>query len=263
MKPLAYRLINALDTDLPLLILGTPLGTAGTVWASVAHRLREDFRVAITELPGHGIDAPNAPEDGVAARLTIDQIAQRTVAVADDLDAQTFFYAGCSISGGVAQVLALDYAQRLERVAALCTGPRFGDPDMWRNRIAAVRSEGPRALLAGTADRWFAAGFLEEDIAGGHMVLEDLAATPVESYVACCSALAAYDITDRLEKLATPILYVAGSQDFGNDPESMRQLALTVENGRRVVVPDAAHIVMVEHPEIVAEHLSRFFHTDD
>lgn len=259
MKPLAYRLVNASDSDLPLLILGTPLGTTGTVWASVGYRLTENFRVAITELPGHGIDAANAPQDGAEVGLTIAEIAARTVAVADECEAQTFFYAGCSISGGVAQVLALDHADRVSRVAALCTAPKFGDADSWRERIASVRSGGTRSLIPDTADRWFAAGFLDEDVAAGHMVLEDMAATPDESYIACCAALAQFDITDRLPTLETPILYIAGSQDYGNDPESMRQLSLTVEHGRCVVIPDAAHIVMAEHPELVADHLQRFF----
>lgn len=258
MKPLAYRILNATDSDLPLLILGTPLGTASTVWASVGYRLVEHFRVVITELPGHGLDAANALQDGEAANLTVDQIAQRTVAVADSLGAQKFFYAGCSISGGVAQILALDHADRVERVAAVCTAPKFGEPDSWHDRIATVREDGTRSLLPDTADRWFAAGFLDDDIAAGHMVLEDMATTSDQAYIACCAALATYDITDRVSNIDIPILYMAGAQDYGNDPDSMRELSRQTSQGAFAVIPDAAHIVMVEHPELVADHLASF-----
>lgn len=263
MKPLAYRILNATDSDLPLLILGTPLGTTSTVWASVGYRLIEHFRIVITELPGHGLDSPNAPHDGETTGLTVNQIAERTVAVADSLGVDTFYYAGCSISGGVAQILALDHADRVERVAAVCTAPKFGDADSWNDRITTVREDGTRSLVPDTADRWFAAGFLDDDIAAGHMVLEDLAATSDLAYIACCQALTTYDITDRIADIHVPILYMAGAQDYGNDPESMRALSEQVENGTCVVIPDAAHIVMVEHPELVADHLESFFTSAD
>ena len=51
---------------------------------------------------------------------------------------------------------------------------------------------------------------------------------------------------------------MAGAQDFGNDPDSMRELSRQTPHGTFAVIPDSAHIVMVEHPELVADHLASF-----
>ena len=262
MQALTYSLLNPNDTDLPLLILGTPLGTSAAVWASVGYRLLNDYQVAVTELPGHGQDGVNAPVDGRNSELTIDAIAQRTVQVANELGRDSFVYAGCSISGGVAQHLALAHSDRVRRVAALCTGVKFGEPDMWFERAQTAVQDGTRSLIPDTADRWFAAGFLEDDLAAGHMVLEQLAATNDQAYAACCMALSRFDLSARISEIETPVLYVAGAQDYGNSPEAMQELANTVKNGSFAVIPDAAHIVMAEHPELVAEKLLEFFSAD-
>jgi 3-oxoadipate enol-lactonase/3-oxoadipate enol-lactonase/4-carboxymuconolactone decarboxylase len=228
MTALAHSLINDADPSAPLLILGPSLGTHGSQWAGVAYRLADDFRVVTLDLPGHG--------------------------------ASTFFFAGVSISGAVALTLALRHPQRLRGVAALCTGAYFGGAERWNERIGEVRAAGSlRALVPDTADRWFAAGFLDEDIAAGPIVLEQLAQTDPEGYIDCCGALAAYDIRDRVATIDVPLLLLAGAQDPGNTPDSMRELHQQVEGSSFAVIPDAAHLPMVEHPELVAERLERFF----
>ena len=41
----------------------------------------------------------------------------------------------------------------------------------------------------------------------------------------------------------------------------MVQLAETAQNGTHVTIPDAGHVFMIEHPELAAEHLGKFFRT--
>ena len=253
MTALAHSLINDADPSAPLLILGPSLGTHGSQWAGVAYRLADDFRVVTLDLPGHGASV-RMPD------VTIDALADEVVAIADAHGASTFFFAGVSISGAIALTLALRHPQRLRGVAALCTGAYFGGAERWNERIGEVRAAGGlRALVPDTADRWFAAGFLDEDIAAGPIVLEQLAQTDPEGYIDCCGALAGYDMRDRVATIDVPLLLLAGAQDPGNTPDSMRELHQQIEGSSFAVIPDAAHLPMVEHPELVAERLERFF----
>src|SRR5699024_8381129 len=142
---------------------------------------------------------------------------------------------------------------------SLCTGAYFGGAERWNERIGEVRAAGGlRALVPDTADRWFAAGFLDEDIAAGPIVLEQMAQTDPEGYIDCCGALAAYDIRDRIATIDVPLLLLAGAQDPGNTPDSMRELHEQIEGSSFAVIPDAAHLPMVEHPELVADRLEAF-----
>lgn len=254
MLKLQYSVINPDHTeDLPTVILGPPLGTTQAVWAGVAYRLADDFRVVTYDLPGHGADAAR-PAD-----FTVHDIAAAVTRIADELGAETFHFAGCSISGGVAQCLALDFPARLASVAVLCAGTTFGTPESWEERIGEVVADGTRSLIPDTADRWFAAGFLDEDIAAGPMTLELLGMTNDDAYVECCKALAGYDVTGRLHDIRVPSLFLAGAQDLGNTPEAMRGLADQVAGARFAVIPDAAHLCMVEHPDLVTDHLLELF----
>lgn len=252
MSTLAYSIINDADPAAPVLILGPSLGTTQALWAAVSHRLADDFRVIAFDLPGHG-DSPRIPD------VTIDRIAEAVLEIADELGAATFCYAGISICGALALALALKAPDRLRAVGALCCDAKFGDASTWEQRIADVRSGGTRSLLPGTVDRWFAAGFIDEDNATGPIVLEMLAATDDEGYMDCCGALAQFDLDNAIDGITVPTLFLAGAQDPVNPPESMRALHDRVDGSRFAVIPDAAHLPVAEHPELVAEKLKSFF----
>lgn len=255
MVTLSYTVINDLDPTAPVLFLAPALGTTRSMWAGAAYALADEFRVVALDLPGHGA-SPRATD------FTIENIADAVVEVADELGAATFSFAGVSISGAVALALALRVPDRLTAVAALCTSDYMGGAERWDARIAEVRADGTRSLIPDTADRWFAAGFLDEDIASGPIVLEMLAGTDDENYVEACKALAQYDLRGALERISVPMLFLAGSQDMGNDPASMKALHEQVEGSSFGVIPDSAHLPMVEHPELVADRLLEFFGSD-
>ena len=167
-------LINDADPTAPLLILGPSLGTHGSQWAGVAYRLADDYRVVTVDLPGHG-QSPRMPD------VTIEDLADEIVGIADGYGAKTFGFAGVSISGAIALTLALRAPERLRGVVALCTGPYFGGAERWEEKIGEVRAAGSlRPFVPDTADRWFAAGFLDEDDSSGPIVLEQLAQTDPE-----------------------------------------------------------------------------------
>ncbi|GAA4284101.1 hypothetical protein GCM10022261_16320 [Brevibacterium daeguense] len=252
MSKLAYSIINDADPAAPVLILGPSLGTTQALWAGVAYRLADDFRVVAFDLPGHG-RSPRIPE------VTIDRIADCVLEIADELNAATFGYAGISISGGLALALALKAPERVRAIGALCCGPKFGDSSTWEQRIARVRAGGTRSLIPDTADRWFAAGFLDEDNAAGPIVLEMLAGTDDESYIDCCRALERFDIDGSVEAISVPAMFLAGAQDPSNPPEAMRALHERVEGSEFAVIPDSGHLPVAEHPELVADRLTSFF----
>ncbi|WP_181275386.1 alpha/beta fold hydrolase [Brevibacterium oceani] len=241
----------------PVLVFGNALGTRMSLWSSVAARLTDDFQIYLSDLPGHTLPADDSLAEA-AALVTIDELASGLVESLSDIGVETFAYCGVSISGGIGLTLALNHSESLTGLIACATAEKFGTPESWDERIEQVRADGTRGIVDDTADRWFAAGFLAEDIATGHLVLTDLALLDDEAYIAAASALKSYDVSGSLQAISTPTLFLAGAQDPGCTPEAMSAMADQVEGARFVTVPDSAHLPMVEHPDIVVDHVNEF-----
>jgi 3-oxoadipate enol-lactonase/4-carboxymuconolactone decarboxylase len=236
-----------------LLLLGPSLGTsAATLWGSAAQKLSPHVRVVGWDLPGHGRGARAEP-------FTIAELAAAVLVLADELNAETFHYAGDSVGGCVGLQLALDAPRRVKTATLLCTGAVIGTPDGWRERAATVRGQGMGTMLAGSAQRWFGPGFIERQPGISAALLDTLSHTDPESYAQTCEALAGFDVTDRLHEIVLPVLTVAGSDDGPTPPDSLQRIASGVKDGDLVVLDGVAHLAPAEAPDrvagLIAEHV--------
>ena len=242
--------------ELPLLVLGPSLGTsATTLWASCAAGLTDSFDVVAWDLPGHGHNRA-VPEE----QFTMAELATGVLRVVDDILAErgggdTFLYAGVSVGGAVGLQLLLDVPARVSSAVLLCTGARIGDPATWTGRMGQVSVSGTPVMVAGSAERWFGAGFLEREPERGSALLHALQAADDEGYVQVCAALAGFDVRDRLPEIVVPVLAVAGAEDVATPPERLREIAEGVKGGRLVELDGVAHLAPAEAPETVARLL--------
>jgi 3-oxoadipate enol-lactonase/4-carboxymuconolactone decarboxylase len=251
----AVRMSGARDrASLPLLVLGPSLGTsATTLWSEAAEHLTDAFDVVAWDLPGHGHNraVPEEPFD-------LAELAAGVLAVVEEILVQrdepggSFSYAGDSVGGAVGLQLLLDAPGRVRDAVLLCTGAKLGDAARWRGRIDDVGRSGTSVLVSGSAERWFAPGFLERRPEVGSRLLTGLADTVDEGYRQVCAALAGFDVRDRLREVTAPVLAVAGAADQVTPPDLMRALAEGVRDGRLVVLDDVAHLAPAEAPEQVA-----------
>ena len=235
----------------PLLLLGPSLGTtASTLWGRVAERLIGHVRVVGWELPGHGRGAQ-------AEQFTIADLAAAVLALADEVDAETFHYAGDSVGGCVGLQLMVDAPHRVDSATLLCTGAVIGTPAGWCERAATVRARGVEPLLTAAAERWFAPGFIERQPGVAAALLDSLSQTDPESYALTCEALAAFDVTNRLPELVTPVLAVAGADDVPTPPDCLQRIASEVKDGRLAVLDGVGHLAPAEAPDLVAELIAQ------
>ena len=258
----AVRLTGARDrTELPLLVLGPSLGTsATTLWSQCAAGLTDAFDLLAWDLPGHGHNraVPDEP-------FTMAELAEGVLRVVDDVLAERgeasgpFFYAGDSVGGAVGLQLLLDRPERVTAAALLCTGAKIGDESMWTGRMAQVSTSGTPVMVSGSAERWFGPGFLDRSPDVGSALLHALQDTHDEGYVHVCSALASFDVRDRLAEIAVPVLAVAGSHDVATPPEVLRVIADGVRDGSFVELDGVAHLAPAEAPDKVAALLRQHF----
>ncbi|MGW5232499.1 alpha/beta fold hydrolase [Streptomyces nodosus] len=81
--------------------------------------------------------------------------------------------------------------------------------------------------------------------------------TPIDVVAEFYPAFADHDKTGALERFAgLPVLVLAGVQDLVTPSEHSEAIAGLLPEAELVLVPDAGHLVMLEHPEVVTDRLA-------
>ena len=248
----------------PLLLLGPSIGTSvAALWSACAALLAGEFHLVGWDLPGHGSNAH------VGEPFTIAELAAGVLQLADgvlderDEPGGAFCYAGDSVGGAVGLQLLLDAPDRVRQAAVICTGAQIGDPSMWSERAAKVRASGTPVMVTGSAERWFAPGFLERQPEVGATLLHSLQDAAREGYAQVCDALGAYDVRDRLSEITSPVLAIAGALDQATPVAKLQEIAEAIPGSRLVVLDGVAHLAPAEQPAEVARLLREQFATPE
>lgn len=229
----------------PLLVLLPSLGTTTQLWDGVVERLSGSaVRILRVDLPGHG--ASPAARDP----FTVAELADAVLLLIDEVGGGAFHVAGDSLGGAVALELALTEPSRVLSLAMFCSGAKIATTRSWSERAAQVRASGTASLVAGSAQRWFAPGYLaaNPDAPGGH-TLKALLDVDDESYALCSLALGGFDRRADLGEVRAPAIIAPGAHDVVCTSASMRELADGIPGARFVEFRDAAHLVPLEDPD--------------
>jgi len=236
-------------TTAPPLLLGPSLGTSSALWNKVAPELSLTHRVVRWDLPGHGGSA--ADLIGPGARVA--DLAELVLALADSLGIDRFAYAGVSLGGAVGLHLAAFHPERVSSLAVVCSSAHFNGAKPWEERAETVRREGLAALAETANARWFTPGFTVPEL------VEDHRNADPEAYAACCDALAAFDLRDRLSSITVPALLIAGREDPATPPAHLREIADAVPGASLTEIAGASHLAPAERPEAVLAALRGHF----
>lgn len=239
--------------DAPVLVLGPSLGTDTGLFDPQVAEFARTHRVIRHDLRGHG------GSELVPGPCTVADLAGDVLALLGSWGVERFSYAGVSIGGAIGQQLALTVPGQLEKLAIIASAAQFADPPSWTLRAAQVREQGTEILVPSRTGTWFTAEWAEKEPAAAERLLGMLRATPAEGYAACCEAIGAFDVRDRLCDVTAPTLVIAGAQDPATTVDMVRLLADGIPNSEFVVVPEAAHLPNATHPEAVNAALRDHF----
>jgi 3-oxoadipate enol-lactonase len=241
--------------DAPVVFLAPSLGTTWEMWDGLASELSSTYHVVRFDTRGHGRSpVPPGP-------YTMVDLASDVEALADSLDIERFAVVGLSLGGAIAQQLALTSPSRLTAAVLCCTVPVFGDPAGWAERAALVRSSGMSVLAEPTKGRWFNQRFRSEQPDQVDRFIDMITGMDAEGYASCCEALAGFDVTDQLGRIAVPTRVVAGADDQVATVAACGQMSAAIPGADLVVIEDASHIASAAQPEefrrAVTEHLDK------
>ncbi|XAS64057.1 alpha/beta fold hydrolase [Micrococcaceae bacterium Sec5.8] len=240
--------------DKPLLVAGPSLGTSTLLWSQVGALLGSDVDVVAWDLPGHGI-SPAAKET-----FTVAELAEAVVELVDSIaPGAQFHYAGVSLGGATGLQLGIKHGERLKSLSVQCIGAKVGTPEGWLERAETVRLQGTPVMIQGSAERWFAPGFMDRQPELSSRLLHSLRDADRFSYAFCCEALAGYDVRDDLGSIRVPTQAVAGAEDSVAPPSLAEAIVEGITAGggtaSAVTLKGVAHLAPFEAPGHVADLL--------
>jgi 3-oxoadipate enol-lactonase len=241
-------------SDAPVLVLADSLGSTLAMWEPQVADLAHHRRVVRYDLRGHGgSPAPDGP-------YTIADLGGDLLALLDDLEVDRADLCGLSLGGMVSMWVAAHAPDRVRGLVVCATSAQLV-PETWAARARTVLDEGMGAVVDRVVGVWFTPAYAAE-----HPELVDrmramIASSSPIGYAACCRAIESMDLTGDLASIVAPTLVLVGAEDTATPVEHSERIAAGIEGARLVVVPDAAHLVNVQQPAVVAgsilDHLDR------
>ncbi|MFF0814441.1 3-oxoadipate enol-lactonase [Rhodococcus sp. NPDC003318] len=238
----------------PTVVLLGSLGSDRSMWDPQVRSLSDQFNVLAVDLRGHGESpVPDGP-------YTVADLGGDVLALLDTLALPAVHLVGLSLGGAVSQWIAVHAPSRVHTLTLLCTSAKFGEPQGWLDRAAAVRAEGTGSIADVVVGRWYTSELAARDpelVARSRAMVD---ATPDEGYAACCEALAGWDSRADLARIAAPTLVIAGRQDPATTPDDLKLIADGVANSTLHVLDPGAHLASVEQAgrvtALIAAHVA-------
>ena len=239
----------------PDLVLIHGVGSNLTDWDGVAARLADSFTLLRYDLRGHGgSGAPAGPYEIV-------DFAGDFISLMDHLGIQAPNIAGFSLGGLIAQSIALDNPERVNKLALLSTvaGRTEEERERVMQRLNFIARSHPTDYFDQSVQRWFTDAFraANPDAVAGRKAA--VAAMDQTAYAAAYHALATTDFGPRLVAIAAPTLVATGEHDMGSNTRMARFMANQIVDSRLEVLPGLKHSILIEAPEAVADMLMAFF----
>lgn len=233
------------DGDGPWLTLSHSLAVGSDMWAPQLAALTPHFRVLRIDARGHGgSSAPTGP-------CTLEDLADDVRALYRLLGVEDSHWLGLSMGAMIGQTFALKYPGVLTRLVLADSTARAAPnaQAMWGERIALARARGMHGLVDMTLARWFTEPYRAANPEAMARVATLIESTSVEGYCACCAAVAAVDVLDRLADIDVPALVIVGEQDQATPPRMSRDMHAMLAGSELLVLPNAAHLSSIEQSD--------------
>jgi pimeloyl-ACP methyl ester carboxylesterase len=232
------------------------LGYTREGWGPLRGLLAQRYRVLSYDNRGIGeSEIPPGP-------YTVEELAADAVGVLDSALVERAHVIGASLGGFAAQVVASEWADRVDRLVLACTSPggpgAFPLPEGTLLLMAEAPTLAPEVALRRFVENALAPG-APESLVDEIFVYRQAHPPDPAGWAAQAGAGAAWNANGRDERIVAPTLVVTGSADQVVDPRNSDLLAARIPGARLEVVEGAGHVLFWERPEefaaLVEEHL--------
>lgn len=204
------------------------------------------FHAVAWDMPGYGGSAGVDP-------CTTEALARSLEVLLDHVGARRNILLGHSMGGMVAQEAMALFAQKIHGLVLSGTSPAFGRPEgAWQQQFLQSRFApldaglGMQALAAELVPSMVAP---DADAAAGAAAMAVMARVPEASYRAALRAIVSFNRLDGLERIAVPVLCLAGEHDRNATPAVMRRMAQRIPGAQFETLSGVGHLANMERPQ--------------
>lgn len=239
-----------------LLIMG--LGVPGAGWDRQAPALAREFKVITYDHRGTGAS------DSAPLGYTIGDMAADAIGVLDHLGLRRAHVVGISMGGFIAQAIALDHPERVDRLVLCSTafgGPKTvpASPDVLAD-LAGTSQHSPDEQVRRRLRLNFGEKFIRDHPAEVRSFLESAGRMPVAegTRLAHLLASAQFDRSADVVRIAAPTLVIAGTDDILVPPDNGRLLARRIPGAKLLLYEGAGHSFIFERSREFVRDVTAF-----
>lgn len=207
------------------------------------HLVERGFRVLRYDTRGHGTSESAPPP------YNFSQLADDVLALWNALEIDMSDFVGLSLGGSTGLAIAIEHPERIGRVVAsdchAWASPEFRAA--WEPRIRLALEQGMDALIPSTIERWFTNSFIAANPPELGAIKDMIRTTSRDGYIGCAQALQNIDYSERLDRISSPVLMLAGELDPAATPQSVTHIASRIPGARFVAIPNAAHLPNIQN----------------
>jgi pimeloyl-ACP methyl ester carboxylesterase len=257
---LAYT-VEGTGKETVLMIMG--LGGRATDWGTeVPATVAERYRVVRFDNRGVGF-SPDVP-----GGYTLNDMARDATAVLDAVGAERAHIVGYSMGGMISQLVALDHAERVNRLVLVST--HFGGGTVVPPTPEATRLFDPAeffgrkrdavSMMRFTLDTLAAPGLADRTPEALNLMVANVRAAPTSptGFMGQIQAIMGSDRADRIRAIDKPTLIIHGTVDPLIPFENGKMLHERIPGSRLAVLEGIGHMPMLECPAKLAELLLGF-----
>ncbi len=195
----------------------------------------------------------------------IAKLADDTAQVIETLGIERANVLGWSMGGFIAQALALNYADRVDKLVLLSTDPGGAEadlaaPDVWSKLVDAsgTPDEQARRLLFLLFPNDVAESFYREF---GDMVAAARAQIPVELLNRQSAAMEAWHrngVASQLREISVPVLIATGTEDVVIPASNALKLVNAIPGAWLAQFPHGGHAFVAQYPQALADLINSF-----
>ena len=227
-----------------------------SLWQDQVTSLKTEHYIITYDMLGHGL-SPNAPTD-----ISLNTLVQQLNDLLEHLQLERVHLIGFSLGGLVARVFATEYHHRLNSLTIMNSVFDRNKPlrQAISKRVSEVEKHGPSANIDQALTRWFSPLYTQNHTHYLAQLKAKVLSNHAASYGRCYRLFSEGDnaVKDQLCNITCPTLITTGELDPGSTPAMSHALAAQINFAKVAILPNARHMMPVEHASEVNNILQQF-----
>jgi pimeloyl-ACP methyl ester carboxylesterase len=210
------------------------------------------WNAQLAGIDGHRLIAPDLPGHGQSEGEARGSVAEYLEFVSDfvsGLGLKRFVIGGHSLGGAIALDFALTHHDLMDGLILVGSGGRL------RVKPEILETLARGELPVGNVQYSYALNASTDVL---DRAAREMKGVPAGVYLADFRACDTFDALDRLGGIRVPTLVICGKDDRMTPVKFSEYLIGHIPNAKLALVPDAGHMVMIEQPRVVNEHIAAF-----